>query len=210
MKVVSISKSFGLKAVLKDCSLEVPTGNIQALLGRNGAGKSTLINIMADIIPADSGYVEIANTVVSPAQYGYKQHVGYLIEENLLINNLSAIEYLKLMGAFYNLSKKKLDKQIEYLIAYFELPEDRTLIRKFSKGMKAKLNLASTLIHEPKILVLDEPFNGLDFPSVQKLSKLLKKIALNGGEILIASHQFALIAEICDRFALIEGGKNGF
>lgn len=207
MKAVNISKSYGSKVVLNDCSLDIPKGNIQALLGRNGAGKTTFVNIMADIIPPNSGYVEIDNVKVSPTQFKYRQNVGYLIEENLLINNLTAIEYLQLMGAFYNLKKEKLNNRILYLTDYFQLPSNSTLIRKYSKGMKAKLNLAAALVHEPKILILDEPFSALDFPSIQKLSKLLRKIASEGGEILIASHQYEVIADVCNKFALIENGK---
>lgn len=207
MKIVNISKAYGSNKVLKNLSLEISKGNIQALLGRNGAGKTTLINIMADIIPADNGFVIIGNTKVSPKQYKYKHNVGYLIEDNLLISNLSGIEYLKLIGSFYQLEKEKLNSQIQYLLEYFQLPFDDTLIRKYSKGMKAKLTLAATLIQEPKYLILDEPFIGLDFPSVQKITKLLVKIASEGGEILIASHQFEIIADVCNKFALIEGGE---
>ena len=207
MKIVSICKTYGRNKVLKDLSLEIDEGSIQALLGRNRAGKTTLINIMADIIPANSGFVFIGNTKVSPKQYRYKQNVGYLIEDNLLISNLTGKEYLNLIGSFYNIKKKKLSNRIQYLLEYFQLPFDDTLIRKYSKGMKAKLSLAAALIHEPKYLILDEPFTGLDFPSVQKTTKLLTKIASEGGEILIASHQYEILVDICNKFALIEDGK---
>jgi ABC-2 type transport system ATP-binding protein len=207
LEIKNISKSFGSQQVLKDINLCVPNNTIQFLLGANGAGKSTLLKIVADYISCDHGAVFIDGLKITPREFKYRSRIGYLLDEEMYLNRLSAMEYLEFVGSFYPLAYEVIHSRARDLIAFFELDSKKKLIQDYSKGMKKKVALAAALIHHPKYLILDEPFESMDFLSVQKTSNLFQKLAANGAVILITSHQYDAVAEICDKIALLKDGK---
>lgn len=207
IEIKKINKSYNNNQVLKDLDLIVNTGTIQALLGANGAGKSTLIKIIADLIDKESGKVFINGILIQPKEFEYRKDVGYVFEEALYIERLTAFEYFNFVGEFYGLDKITLRNRANELILFLDLDPDKKLIEDYSKGMKSKVSLAASLIHNPKYLVLDEPFDGIDFLSIQKICKLFRDLASNGCTILITSHQYDIISEVCDKFALLKDGE---
>lgn len=207
IQIKNLKKSFGSKQVLNGVNLEIHKGKIHGLIGSNGAGKSTLINVISGLIKSDSGDVLINGNSIEN-KYAYKTSVGYVFETPLYLEKLSAKEYLAFVSRSYNLHMGISSKKINELLDFFDLPRDnKKYIDQYSRGMKVKVSIAAAIIHDPIYLVLDEPFVGLDFHSIDKVSKLLKDKANNGGAIIVASHQHEIIPEICDRLVLLDQGK---
>jgi len=208
IEIKKIRKSYKKQEVLKEVNLTCQSGKIQALLGTNGAGKSTLISIISGLNKKDSGDFVIDGEKISIDNYKYRIKVGYVFEKPIYIDKLSAKEYLTFVAKMYKLPKEEYISRINELLEFFELPLDnKKYIEDYSKGMKNKVSLAAALIHHPKYLILDEPFDGVDFVSIQKITRLLKDLAKNGVTILITSHQYDVVAGLCDNFALLKTGE---
>ncbi len=208
IKINNISKKYTKHEVLRGVDLQVAKGTIQALLGANGAGKTTLIHILAGILKREAGTIIIDGELIKMSSYEYRRKVGYVLDKPIYIEKLSAQEYFAFVGEMYELEKAVYQPRIAELLAFFDLPTDnKKLIEDYSKGMKAKVSLAAALIHSPQYLILDEPFDGLDFVSVQKVGHLLRNMAQKGCTILLTSHQYDIIAELSDQFALLKEGK---
>lgn len=206
--IKEITKSYKKQEVLKGVNLTCKTGKIQALLGANGAGKSTLINIVSGLIKNNSGTFFIDDEEITIDSYKYRIKVGYVFEQPIYIDKLSAKEYLTFVAKMYKLPKNEFPQKIEELLTFFELPNNnKKYIESYSKGMKNKVSLAAALIHQPPYLILDEPFDGVDFVSIQKITRLFKDLANKGVTILITSHQYDVVAELCDSFALLKSGE---
>ncbi|HBI81860.1 MAG TPA: ABC transporter [Bacteroidales bacterium] len=202
-----IRKAYKTNQVLKGVDLDINPGCIQALLGANGAGKTTLVNIVACILEADNGELFIDNERITIDSYGYRRKIGYVFEQPMYIDKLTPYEYLSFVGKMYGIDKQQISNRVDELLEFFGLEEDDNYIEKLSKGMKSKVSLAAALIHNPKYLILDEPFDGVDFLSVQKITRLFRSLTVKGCTILITSHQYDIIAGLCDRFALLKDGK---
>jgi len=206
--VKNIEKAYGDKLVLKNTTFSCETGKIQALLGANGAGKTTLVNIISGLLEKDKGACFISETEVDTDQYLYRKNVGYVLETPVYIEIFTAREYLEFVGTMYDIPTGELNNRINELLSFFELPDGRKdYIKTFSKGMKSKVSMASAIIHNPSFLILDEPFDGMDFLSVQKIGTLLKNKCSKGATVLLTSHQYDIIAELCDSFALLKDGE---
>lgn len=207
----NISKSYKTQKVLSDVNLDIPKGTIQALLGVNGAGKSTLINIISCLMPCNSGKIYVDNEEINLEKYDFRAKIGYVFEKPIYIEKLSAQEFFYFVANMHKIPKIDTKQRISDLLDFFELPTDnKKMIEQYSKGMKSKVSLASALIHKPEYLILDEPFDGLDFLSVQKISTLLKNMAKSNTTIFITSHQYDIIADVCDKFALLKEGQIKF
>ena len=209
--IKNITKSYPMHDVLYGVDLTCERGKLQALLGANGAGKSTLINIVSGLLKADQGVVCIDNEDISINNNSYRKKVGYVFEHPIYIEKFTAKEYLVFVAKMHSLTKDKYVRQIEELLMYLDLPTNgKKYIENYSKGMKSKVSLAAALIHQPQYLILDEPFDGLDFVSIQKITRMFKDLAQKGTTILVASHQFDTVADLCDSFALLKEGKIAF
>jgi ABC-2 type transport system ATP-binding protein len=207
----NIQKKYKTKIALNQTSFTVEAGIIQALLGANGAGKSTLVHILSAIMQWDSGEVWIDNEPITIDSYKYRRKVGYVFEKPIYIEKLSAQEYLSFVAEMYDIPKKDYKTRVGELLAFFDLPQDnKKYIEHYSKGMKNKVSLAAALIHQPKYLILDEPFDGVDFLSIQKICKLFRSMIAKGTTILITSHQYDVIAEVADKFAFLQDGEIKF
>ncbi len=208
MLLENVHKSYKSHQVLKGLTLTAVPGVVLSMIGKNGSGKSTLINMMAGIASIDSGKITINDEVVSGTSYKYKNLTGFVTDKDLGLSMLYVREYLKFCGMMYSIDAKTTESRIEEYFNFFEL--NNIMVGECSKGMKAKVSLAAALIHRPKYLILDEPFDGMDFMSVQKCCKLLRQMAANGACILLTSHQYDTIASVADRFALLKDGRIAF
>ncbi len=194
--------------VLKGLSLSCTRGKIYNLLGVNGAGKTTLINIMSGLLSMDSGSVLINGHDISLPSEHYRKHVGYVFEKPLYIERLTAWEYLDFVARLYAIPREVKKQRIQELCEFFELEgESKKLIENYSKGMKGKISLAAALIHQPECLILDEPFDGIDFLMMQKIVRLFRSMVQNGATIFISSHQMETNLNMSDHFFVLVDGQ---
>ena len=165
IKINSVCKSFNGKSILEDISLNINPGEVYCLLGKNGAGKTTLLNLIIDLIKPEKGIIEIFNKPNDKLDIDNKKRIGVLREDLDLIEELTGDDYINLMGYFYQLKPDIILNRKEELAAFFLDEDEQILVKRiatYSKGTKKKVAIISALLNEPDILILDEPFSGLD------------------------------------------------
>jgi len=209
LRIRNLHKTFRWKTVALDgLDLDVPVGCIFGLLGPNGAGKSTAINIIAGVVRKNKGDIEIFGEAIGDQDYKYKQQVGFVLEKPVYIEKLSVKEYLEFAAAMYGLEEDEGKRRARELIEVFNLTEKQNKwIETYSSGMKKKVSLAAALIHHPKLLILDEPLEGIDPISAKTIKSNLRLMADRGITIVISSHVLDTIEKICDEIAIIHKGK---
>jgi ABC-2 type transport system ATP-binding protein len=201
-------KSYGQKTALVDLSLAAAPGEILGLLGPNGAGKSTTVRILTGLIPADSGRAIIAGFDIEREPLEAKARLGYVPESPKLFESLTADGFLDLIASLYHLDPATSRARRKDLLALFELADvQHQRLRQFSKGMKQKVVLAAALIHRPDVLILDEPFDGLDANTTLVMKNVLREMAAQGRTILFSSHILDVVALICTRVCIIHHGR---
>ena len=201
-------KSYGPVRALNGLNLEVPKGSLYGLLGPNGAGKSTALRIICTLLEPDSGHVEVGGRDALLEEKETRRRLGYVAQEVAIDKILTGRELLQLQGDLYHLDNKYKRKRIEELIERLDMHEwiDRRC-GSFSGGMKRRLDLASGLLHEPELLILDEPTVGLDIESRSVIWGLLKELSNNETTILLSSHYLEEVDELADEMAIIDKGK---
>ena len=201
-------KSYGPVMALNGLNLKVPKGSLYGLLGPNGAGKSTALRIICTLLEPDSGDVEVAGHNALLQETETRRRLGYVAQEVAIDKILTGRELLQLQGDLYHLNKNYKKERIEELIQRLEMNEwiDRRC-GSFSGGMKRRLDLASGLLHEPELLILDEPTVGLDIESRSVIWGLLKELRNNQTTILLSSHYLEEVDELADEMAIIDKGK---
>ena len=208
IQLKDLSKSYGPVRALDGLDLKVPKGSLYGLLGPNGAGKSTALRIICTLLAPDSGDVEVAGHNALLEEKETRRKLGYVAQEVAIDKILTGRELLELQGDLYHLNKKYKNKRIEELIQRLEMNEwiDRRC-GSYSGGMKRRLDLASGLLHEPELLILDEPTVGLDIESRSVIWGLLKELRDNETTILLSSHYLEEVDELADEMAIIDKGK---
>ena len=203
-----LCKSYGPVMALNGLNLKVPKGSLYGLLGPNGAGKSTALRIICTLLSPDSGHVEVGGHNVLLEEKETRRRLGYVAQDVAIDKILTGRELLQLQGDLYHLDKKYKKKRIEELIERLDMNEwiDRRC-GSFSGGMKRRLDLASGLLHEPELLILDEPTVGLDIESRSVIWGLLKELRNNETTILLSSHYLEEVDELADEMAIIDKGK---
>lgn len=203
LRIHNLSKSFGAKTVLKDFSMTLDKGKVYGLLGVNGAGKTTLIRMIMGVIPKDSGEVIYKESKLKYNDTTYKREIGFITEESVFFNWMTAQELLEFNSAFYSTwSSTKVDEYLDR----FSLPK-KTKIKNMSRGMKLKLGLIVALASEPEVLILDDPTSGLDVPTRHDFLKgVLQEILEGGTTILFASHMVHELEGIIDHLGILHGG----
>ena len=193
---------------LNGLNLKVPKGSLYGLLGPNGAGKSTALRIICTLLSPDAGHVEVGGHNVLLEEKETRRRLGYVAQDVAIDKILTGRELLQLQGDLYHLDKKYKKKRIEELIERLDMNEwiDRRC-GSFSGGMKRRLDLASGLLHEPELLILDEPTVGLDIESRSVIWGLLKELRNNETTILLSSHYLEEVDELADEMAIIDKGK---
>ena len=201
-------KSYGPVRALDGLNLKVPKGSLYGLLGPNGAGKSTALKIICTLLSPDSGHVEVGGHNVLFEEKETRRRLGYVAQDVAIDKILTGRELLQLQGDLYHLDKKHKKKRIEELIQRLDMHEwiDRRC-GSFSGGMKRRLDLASGLLHEPELLILDEPTVGLDIESRSVIWGLLKELRNKETTILLSSHYLEEVDELADEMAIIDKGK---
>lgn len=207
LKLIDIKKNFDKTEVLKGLNLEVSDSEVYGLLGPNGVGKTTAIHIMLGLISQTSGQILMNNSEINaPYPGSIKLGFGYIPDEPILMPYLTAVENMELISYLYQISSSK--KLIEDCLDKFNLLDVKNKIAKeFSKGMKQKLMLASQLLHNPSIVIMDEPTIGLDPVSNSQLKDMIKSFRDDGKSVIITSHDMAFAEKICDRVGILIDGK---
>lgn len=200
-----ISKSFGALKAVDDVSFGVEKGEIFGLLGPNGAGKTTAIRVLLDIFKPDSGDVSILGGAMTEAK---KDKIGYMPEERGMYQDIPLDRCLIYLGTLKGLSPADAQGRISSYLEKFDLESSRhKKVKELSKGMQQKAQLITTLIHEPELLIIDEPFSGLDPINTQMVKDLLREQRDKGVTILMSTHQMHQVEELCDRIVLIDHGR---
>lgn len=203
-----LKKDYGKKSVLKGIDLTVHRGQIIGYIGPNGAGKSTTIKILLGLEGDYSGKVEIFGEEITDKNIAYKRKIGYVPEIAELYDNLTASEYLTFVGELYGLDFADADEKAQRLMKVFGLEEVyHSRIATYSKGMRQKVLIISSLIHNPDLLFLDEPITGLDANSVMVFKEILDLLAANGKTIFYSSHIMDVVEKISNRIILINDGR---
>jgi len=205
LTVKNLMKSFKDKQVLSDISFDVHKGEIMAILGPNGAGKSTTIRNIMGIIYPDAGDVTLLN---SQGRNIPRHKIGFLPEERGLYKNVNVMDILLYLADLKNYPKEKAKKRILSYLKKFDLEgADKVSVEELSKGMGQKVQFIGAILHEPELLILDEPFSGLDPVSQDLFKREIRDLAGNGTAILLSSHQMNLVEEMADRLFMIHQGK---
>ncbi len=207
IEIKGLKKSFGEKEVLKGIDLSIGKGEIIGYIGPNGAGKSTTVKIMLGLIEEFEGDVYLFGEDIRKASASYKRHIGYVPEAGEIYDTLTGHEYLSFLGELYSLKKELIEARIERLMMLFGLQEVmHSRISSYSKGMRQKILIIASIIHNPEVLFLDEPIAGLDANSVMVFKELLHQLAKNGKTIFYSSHMMDVVEKISDRIVLIDQG----
>ncbi|MCC6485195.1 MAG: ABC transporter ATP-binding protein [Armatimonadetes bacterium] len=200
-------KRFGDKTAVNGIDLDVRAGEFFGFLGPNGAGKSTTIRMLCGLLRPDAGTIHVAGYDLRTRPLEVKARIGVLPEETMLYERLNAEEFLLFAGRMYGLSVQEAQRRASDLLELMELTEDKDkLIVDYSMGMKKKTALAAALIHSPRVLFLDEPFNGIDPISVRAIRTVLQHLLERGTTIFFSSHVMEVVERLCTRIAIINHG----
>lgn len=200
-------KSYGKKQVLKDINLEVYPGQVIGYIGPNGAGKSTTVKVLCGLLTDYEGEVSVCGFDLKTRTLDAKRKIGYVPELAELYDVLTPREYLNFTGALYGLEENQCQERIQRMMAAFGLADNLDQrMDSFSKGMRQKVLIASGLLHNPDIIILDEPLSGLDANSVIIIKDLISRLAREGKTIFYCSHMMDVVEKVSDRIVLIDGG----
>lgn len=203
--VDKINKTFGMNKAVNNVSFKVNTGEIFGLIGPNGSGKTTSIRILLDIYKADSGSVSILG---GPMNEEKKNHIGYLPEERGLYQDIQLEKCLVYLASLKGMSKEEISKSLPAYLEKFDLADHKKKkVKELSKGMQQKAQLIATLIHDPEIIIIDEPFSSLDPVNTQLVKDLLIEQRKEGKTIVMCTHQMNQVEMLCDRIVLVNHGK---
>ncbi len=208
LSVKGLHKSYGKKEVLKGIDLEVYKGEVFGFIGKNGAGKSTTIDCVVGLKDFNSGEIVLAGHNVKENPLDAKMALGYVPSEPVTYEVMTGLEYLQFVASSYNMYQDAFEKNYEFLKKKFMISDSdlNRKIREYSHGMKQKVCLMASLIHNPSIWILDEPTVGLDIIVYQTLMDMLKEFARNGKTVFITSHNIDLVSRVCNRVAIINNG----
>lgn len=208
VEIKNLSMNYGEKRVLKGINLEIHQGEIIGYIGPNGAGKSTTIKIILGIVHGYQGEVKILGQDISKDSKEYKRRIGYVPEIADIYDSLTAREYLTFIGELYGLTFEKADVKAEKLMELLGIKDSyNSRISSFSKGMKQKVLIISSLLHNPDILFLDEPLSGLDANSVMVVKEILFHLSKQGKTIFYSSHIMDVVEKISNRIILLNNGE---
>ncbi len=203
-----LQKKIGNVTVVDALNLQVEPGDILGFLGPSGAGKTTTVKMLTCMVPPTSGSAAVAGFDVVKDSLEVRKRIGYVPENGILYETLSAKEYLDMVTKLHHMDSDYADMRIEELLRLFELLDDQhKYLNEFSKGMKQKVVIISALLSNPKVLFLDEPLNGLDADSTLVTKELLQQMAEKGRTILFCSHLLDVVEKICTRIVVINHGK---
>ncbi len=209
LEILNVTKKYKNGALANDnISIRVNDGEIYGFIGPNGAGKSTLIKSIVGLHSFDSGSIKLDNLTLKDNQIDFKKKIAYIPDNPDLYENVKAINYLNFIADVFDIDKEKRTNLIFKYADLFEIRDSLNMpIKSFSHGMKQKLAIISALIHEPKLLIMDEPFVGLDPKSSYDLKQIMQEFVAEGRIIFFSSHVLEVVEKLCDHIGIINAGK---
>ena len=208
LKIEHLTKLYGEKKAVDDLSLHIEKGEIYGFIGHNGAGKTTTIKACCGILQFDSGEIWVDGVSVRDDPLSCKRKIAYIPDNPDVYDFMSGIKYLNFVADIFGVSQSDRQERIRRYADTFELTDDLAQpIGSYSHGMKQKLAIISALIHEPKLIIMDEPFVGLDPKASHTLKLLMRDICDRGGAIFFSTHVLEVAEKLCDKVAIIKGGR---
>lgn len=206
--VRDLRKVYGSKAAVDGLTLTVPRGCFFGFLGPNGAGKTTTIRMLMGLAPPTSGSIEILGLPMPGRDIEIKGRIGLVPDESLLFDHLTGVEFVEFVGRMYQLPASVARERSKELIQLFELDNTgNKLIGEYSKGMRKRVAMAASLIHRPRLFLMDEPFEGVDAVGARLMKDILLDQVRQGATIFLTSHVLEVVERLCDRIAIIHDGK---
>jgi ABC-2 type transport system ATP-binding protein len=208
LRIEGLTKTYGNKKAVDNLTLHIQKGEIYGFIGHNGAGKTTTLKSCAGILRFDKGEIIIDGHSVKDDPIGCKKRIAYIPDNPDLYEFLSGIQYLNFIADVYGVSKTEREEKIHQYAALFELTDDLAQpVNAYSHGMKQKLVLIAALIHAPRLMIMDEPFVGLDPIASHALKSIMREICDNGGAIFFSTHVLEVAEKLCDKIAIIKEGR---
>lgn len=207
LKIEHLTKTYGDKKAVNDLSLHIQSGEIYGFIGHNGAGKTTTIKACCGLLQFDSGEIYIDGTSIKDNPLLCKSKLAYIPDNPDLYEFMSGIQFLNFVADIFGVSAADRKERIRKYGDVFGLTDDLAqMIKAYSHGMKQKLAIISALIHNPKLIIMDEPFVGLDPKASHELKLIMRSICDNGGAIFFSTHVLEVAEKLCDKVAIIKGG----
>lgn len=208
LKIQHLTKVYGTKKAVDDLSLHIQSGEIYGFIGHNGAGKTTTLKSVVGILQFDSGEIYIDGKSIKEDPLGCKSDIAYIPDNPDLYDYMSGIKYLNFVADIFSINEKERNERIHKYSDMFEITSDLAQpISAYSHGMKQKLAIISAWIHSPKLIIMDEPFVGLDPKASHLLKEMMREVCDNGGAIFFSTHVLEVAEKLCDKVAIIKGGK---
>jgi ABC-2 type transport system ATP-binding protein len=212
LEVRDLRKVYGegptAKAAVDGLNLTVPRGSFFGFLGPNGAGKTTTIKMLMGLAPPTAGTIQLLGLPMPGRALEIKQQIGLVPDDSLLFDHLTGSEFLEFTGRIYGLNREVARERTKELLELFELSAaPRKMIREYSKGMRKRCAMAASLIHRPKLFLMDEPFEGVDAVGARLMKDLLADQVRRGATIFLTSHVLEVVERLCDHIAIINAGK---
>jgi ABC-2 type transport system ATP-binding protein len=208
LEVECLTKYYGALIGIKDVSFEVRRGEVLGLLGPNGSGKSTTVKILTGLLRPTDGSVRLDGSDVLANLQTYKRRLGYVPEEPHLYSYLTGPEYLQLIGRLRGVPERVLDGKIERFLQLLGIYDDRyQTLSAYSKGMRQKVLIAAAVLHNPSVVILDEPFSGLDVTAGRVLKAFVRAIAAEGRIVVFSSHVLEVVEQVCSRVVILKEGR---
>jgi ABC-2 type transport system ATP-binding protein len=208
IRLRQLTKRYGNFTAVNDISLDVPKGELFGFLGPNGAGKTTTLRMIAGILQATAGTVEVAGHDIDKEPQAAKSRLGFIPDRPYVYEKLTGAEFLRFVAGLYGQGGSGVESRMDELLALFELTDWKDqLVEKYSHGMRQKLIISSALVHRPDVIVVDEPMVGLDPKGQSFLKDLFRQFCDRGGTVLMSTHTLEIAEAVCDRIAIIQKGK---
>ena len=206
IQVRGLAKSFGLKKVLRGIDLDVGEGEFLTLVGPNGAGKTTFIRILATLSRATSGQARICGVSVEEHPTDVRRRIGLVSHRTLLYDDLTAVENLQFYGRMYDVADldARIAEVLQQVALYFRRHDP---VRAYSRGMQQRLSIARAILHDPQVMLMDEPYTGLDQQATAMLRGVLQTLAASGRSVIMTTHDLELGLEVADRVAILADGR---
>ena len=208
LRIENLTKIYGSHKAVDDLSLHIAPGEIYGFIGHNGAGKTTTLKSVAGILRFDAGEIFINGKSIKADPVGCKREMAYIPDNPDMYEFLSGIKYLNFVADIYGMTKAEREERITKYADMFEITNDLAQpVSAYSHGMKQKLAIISALMHKPKLLLMDEPFVGLDPIAAHQLKGIMRELCDEGGAIFFSTHVLEVAEKLCDKVAIIKGGK---
>ena len=208
LKIENLTKNYGEKLAVDDLSIHIAPGEIYGFIGHNGAGKTTTLKACAGILQFDKGEIFVDGVSMKRDPIGCKKKMAYIPDNPELYDFMTGLQYLDFVADIYGVSIEERKERIHKYASAFELEKDLpALISSYSHGMKQKLAIISAWIHSPKLIMMDEPFVGLDPKAAKLLKDMMREVCDNGGAIFFSTHVLEVAEKLCDKVAIIKKGQ---